>query len=302
MRQSTRWDAVDCLKIGGVASAAIADLLDGPAQPAELIGSFPVAVYLRTAGGVVALVGPDAVRLPNAMVLARTDFAPVARHAATGALHVGDGGVQVGPVRVTAGRWWDPVPRLGRLDSDALAVRIDEIRSLLAEWPEPHDPTAGRLRTGRDVLVAALAEGGDVAAAAGALVGLGPGLTPAGDDLLAGVMAGLVVFGRALERAGTLAAAERLRSAVLEHAAATTPLAADLTAHAARGALVQPAAELCRVIADQRPSSEKALEPALERLLRIGHTSGRDLAEGLLLGASTALSWVGTRLRRSSGE
>jgi hypothetical protein len=52
---------------------------------------------------------------------------------------------------------------------------------------------------------------------------------------------------------------------------------------------------LCRAIADQRPGAGSALTPAVERLLRVGHTSGRDLAEGLLLGASTALP-------RSSGH
>ncbi|HEX6338819.1 MAG TPA: hypothetical protein VFZ85_17830, partial [Jiangellaceae bacterium] len=133
---------MDCLKIGGVASAAIADLLDGPARPAELIGSFPVAVYVRTSGGVVALVSPDGVRLPNAIVLARGDFGPVARHAATGDIQVGDGGVQVGPVRVVAGRWWDPVPRLGRVDADLLARRLEAVRATLPPWPDTGDPAA----------------------------------------------------------------------------------------------------------------------------------------------------------------
>lgn len=279
---------MDCLKIGGMASVAISALLDGPAHRAELVGSYPVAVYLRTAGGIVALVGPDGVRLPNAMALSRADFAPVVRHATTGALHVGDGGVQVGPVRVTVGRWWDPVPRLGRVDEGLLAARLDAVRATLSAWPDSHDPAARRLEEGRDVLAAALGGQGTFKAAANRLVGLGAGLTPAGDDLLAGAMAALVVFGTALEKAGTLTLAAELRRAVAEHAGATTPLAADLSEHAARGALVQPAAELCRVMADQRPSVEHALEPVLARLLRIGHTSGHDLAEGLLLGASAA--------------
>jgi hypothetical protein len=259
-------------------------LLDGPAQLAEVIGSFPVAVYLQTAGGVVALVGPDGVRLPNAMALSRADLALVARHASTGVLHVGDGGVQVGPVRVIVGRWWDPVPRLGRVDAALLAGRLDAVRATLPAWPDPADPAAGRLRTGREALASVLAGTGDLAGTVRSLVGLGAGLTPAGDDLLAGAMAGLVVFGAALERPDAKTLALRMRREVVGHAPATTLLAADLAEHAARGALVQPAAELCRVIADQRPSAEHDLEPALERLLRIGHTSGRDLAEGLLLG------------------
>jgi len=271
-----------------VASAAIADLLDGPARPAELIGSFPMAVYVEAAGGVVALVRPDGVRLPNAIVLSRADHARVVRHAATGPVQVGDGEVRLGPVRITARRWWDPVPRLGRVDGGLLAGRLDTVRAHLPGWPDDSDPAAGRLRTGREALASALAGTGDLAGTVRNLVGLGAGLTPAGDDLLAGVMAGLVVFGTALERpdAGTLAS--RIRQEVVAHAAATTPLAADLAEHAARGALVQPATDLCRAIADQRPGADSALTPAVERLLRLGHTSGRDLAEGLLLGASAA--------------
>ena len=280
---------MDCLKIGGMASVAISALLDGPAAPAELVGSYSVAVYLRTAGGIVALVGPDGVRLPNAMALSRADFAAMARHASTSALHVGGGAVQVGPVRVIAGRWWDPVPRLGSVDAGLLAGRLDAVRATLPAWPDASDPAAGRLRAGREALASVLAGTGDLARTVRRLVGLGAGLTPAGDDLLAGAMAGLVVFGTALERPDATALAGRMRREVVGQARATTPLAADLAEHAARGALVQPAAELCRVIADPRPSAENDLAPALERLLRIGHTSGRDLVEGLLLGASTAI-------------
>jgi hypothetical protein len=281
-----------------MASVAMSALLDGPSLRAELIGSYPVAIYLRTAGGVVALVGPDGVRLPNAMALSRADFASVAQHATTGALHVGDGGVQVGPVRVIAGRWWDPVPRLGRVDAGLLGRRLDAVRATLPAWPDSADPAAERLRTGREALALVLAGAGDIAGTVRSLVGLGAGLTPAGDDLLAGAVAGLVVFGTALERPDARMLALRMRQEVVGHATATTPLAADLAEHAARGALVQPAAELCRVIADQRPSAEHALEPAVERLLRIGHTSGRDLAEGLLLGASTVQSQSSGLARR----
>jgi hypothetical protein len=181
-----------------MASVAISALLDGPAAPAELIGSYPVAVYLRTAGRVIALVGPEAVRLPNAIALSGADFALVVRQTSTSALHVGNGGVQIGPVRVVAARWWDPVPQLGRVDAVFLAGRLDAVRAILPAWPEPADPAADRLRTGREALASVLAGTGDLAGTVRRLVGLGAGLTPAGDDLLAGAMAGLVVFGTAL--------------------------------------------------------------------------------------------------------
>jgi hypothetical protein len=54
--------------------------------------------------------------------------------------------------------------------------------------------------------------------------------------------------------------------------------------HAATGAVAEPVATVYGALAVRR-----ALEPALDRLLAVGHTSGRDLAEGLLLGATAAL-------------
>lgn len=295
MRQSTSSDAGDCLKIGGVASAAIMDLLTGPVRPAELIGLYPVAVYLRTSGGVVALISSLAVRLPNAMVLARADHAGIGRQATDGPILVGGGGVQVGPVCITVGRWRDPVPRLGRVDPDLLAGRLEVVRAALPAWPDATDLAARRLRTGRDALAALLAGAADLADTVRSLVGLGAGLTPAGDDLLAGAMAGLVVFGAALDRPDVRSLGLYLGREVAGHAAATTPLAADLAQHAARGALIQPAAELCLALADERPDAGGAVRTAIDRLLRVGHTSGRDLAEGLVMGASAGL-------RRSSGR
>jgi hypothetical protein len=194
-----------------VASAAIADLLDGPARPAELIGSFPVAVYVKAAGGVVALVSPDAARLPNAIVLTRADHACVAQHATTGPLRVGDGELRLGPVSVIAVRWWDPVPRLGRVHAGLLAGRLDAVRAILPAWPDTADPAAGRLRAGREALASVLDGTGDLAGTVRSLVGLGAGLTPAGDDLLAGAMAGLEVFGTALEQPDVRKLAARMR-------------------------------------------------------------------------------------------
>jgi hypothetical protein len=192
-------------------------------------------------------------------------------------------------VHVVSRRWWDPVPKLGRSDASLLGGRLNAARAALPGWPEPTDPAADRLRAGRAALASVLAGAGDLAGAVQGLVGLGAGLTPAGDDLLSGAMAGLVVFGTALKQQDALALAASMRQAVAEHAGGTTPLAADLADHAARGALVQPAANLCRAIGSKRPDADRLWKPALERLLRLGHTSGHDLAEGLLLSASNVI-------------
>lgn len=279
-------------QVSAAASTAVASLLDGPVQRAVVIGAYPAAIYLQAADGVLALATPDAVKLPNALTLHPADHATVVRHAdsSSGRLAVGGGGVHVDTVEVVVGRWWDPVPRLGsRLDAATLAARFDELESLLPPWPDPGDPAAGRLAAGRDLLAAALAGRASADHAAHHLIGLGPGLTPAGDDLLAGAVAGLVIFDSALGQAGAstgtapatgaTATAAALSAAAARRSASTTPLAADLARHAARGAVAGPVADLCRALAGRRP-----IRPAVERLLAVGHTSGSDLAEGLLLG------------------
>lgn len=91
------------------------------------------------------------------------------------------------------------------------------------------------------------------------LAGLGPGLTPAGDDILCGYAAGLELFYGRDEEAPAIAAAA---------AARTTSLSATLLRHAARGELPEPAHALLE--RDDRGP-----------LLRFGGTSGRCLLFGL---------------------
>lgn len=272
------------------ASTAVAPLITAPAQPAEVIVDFPVAKYLQVNGAVVALVSPDAVRLPNALVC--HELPPVADgdhvrpHGNGGWVMVGDGCIQLGRARVTVGRWWDPVPRLPAVaDPSALARAVDSMRSRLPGWPEPGEPAVEQLTTGRETLISALAREATSEEAADQLVGLGAGLTPAGDDLLAGAVAGLVIFGRAMDNREALDLAKHLAAAVDERAARTTVLAADLARHAVTGAVAEPVAAVCRALAGRDP-----LEPVLDRLLAVGHTSGRDLAEGLLVGTTAAIT------------
>ncbi len=91
------------------------------------------------------------------------------------------------------------------------------------------------------------------------LAGRGGGLTPSGDDVLAGFAAGLVLWhGRSLEAARLAAVA----------APRTTRLSATLLWHAALGQLPEPAH---RLLEDGDP----------EPLRAFGHSSGRALLLGL---------------------
>ncbi len=109
--------------------------------------------------------------------------------------------------------------------------------------------------------------------AVAALVGLGPGLTPAGDDLLCGFLA-------------AARAADPSLLAVLHPATeASLPRTGDISAFLLRCALegLWPAAlvDLAEALAAERAPEALA---ALGELCRLGHSSGRDLATGFLFG------------------
>lgn len=299
----------------GSASALLADLLGGPERPARVLGRFPSAVYLAPAGAsAMALLTADAVRLPNAVVLAGRAvdgaLAATGDPPAGGAL-VGAGRVVVGGLTVRVTRWWTPrratVPvsiaelRRGR---DALAATL---RAGAVPLPTAVDE---RLRQLVDRLTAggpvdALASGGCAeplpprrlvasVAVAERLLGLGPGLTPAGDDVLAGLLLGLRHLGgssgaalAAALGAGVLPAAERR----------TTAISAALLRHAAGGAAADPVIDVLDAV-----GGRLALAPALRRLLAVGHTSGADLATGLLAGATVALAYAGSDAGPAAGS
>lgn len=106
------------------------------------------------------------------------------------------------------------------------------------------------------------------------LLGLGPGLTPSGDDVLCGVLL-------ALDAIGARPAAARLAAAISEAVGtATTPLSAAFLAAAAEG---QGAEALHRFIAAAIAADLDALPETIVDLGRIGHTSGWDAMAGAVL-------------------
>lgn len=153
---------------------------------------------------------------------------------------IGGGRLCVGGRAVTAGPLWDPRPRV--------RTRLSTDASL------PRDPLA--------------------------LAGRGPGLTPYGDDVLAGYAAGLVLFHGAQRRARVLAEAAAER---------TTLLSATLLRHAAQGELPEPAHALL----------ERGDAGPLERF---GHSSGRGMMLGLALACGGARGDApGLRVPRPDG-
>ncbi|MPQ99109.1 DUF2877 domain-containing protein [Modestobacter sp. I12A-02628] len=267
--------------VPAAASTGVADLLRGPVRPARVLLSVPAAVYLevRTDRGpdVVGVLTSDAARLPLACVLSRPSNGRALVSVPSGSpAQVGAGRIVVGDLVVSAAAWWDPRPRLPSARPALLPEGVRELRGALYGDPVmPSSFALAGLPAGPSGPLAALrgaVRRADLDAAlrtAIRLVGLGPGLTPAGDDVLAGIVAGLVLLGHP--------DAERFGAGV--HALATgrtTELSRSLLRHASAGRVSGEFAAVVRALV-----GDGALAPALRTLLATGSTSGRALALGL---------------------
>lgn len=116
----------------------------------------------------------------------------------------------------------------------------------------------------------------DGARVAASIAGLGPGLTPSGDDLLAGALA----FHAWAEASGHAGTGGTFRAAVSEAAVPrTTRLAGQLLRAAARGHVAAPVAALLSSIFRRGGT----FPPDLAPVLAIGETSGADMLAGILL-------------------
>ncbi|MFB6851872.1 DUF2877 domain-containing protein [Streptomyces sp. NPDC056341] len=252
----------------GTISTAVAPLLHGPSRPARVVATTRYAVHLATGDRelpALAVVTRDAIRLPNALVL---PFSSADRplDLTTPRAGFGAGRVVIGPVRFEPEASWAP-PRVQDASSPPTPARIRQVAALLDALAQPlPPPLAPHLTDLRHALHAD--EASEVRRAARALVGLGPGLTPSGDDILCGALLASRAWG------GPLAP---LAQAVANASLRTPLLSAALLRHAVRGECVPQAHAFLRAL-----SGDGALEPALRELLAVGHHSGGDLARGVL--------------------
>jgi hypothetical protein len=107
------------------------------------------------------------------------------------------------------------------------------------------------------------------------LLGLGPGLSPAGDDFLCGFI------GAAQCSAAPPAYLSALNAAVERGSDRTNGISASLLSLATRGFFPEPLARLAQGLArDDTPAAVSALR----ELCSLGHSSGCDIASGLLFG------------------
>jgi hypothetical protein len=254
------------------ASELVRDVLVGPVRRATVVATGPMASYLDVDGRFLAVVAAGGVRLPCAAMLGHRGRPPVGPDLAVGGGHIHEHGR---PTAVT-GSWFDPRVRVGHVEPGA----VERLAAALLQRPcqdalLPADAA--------DRLAVALG-GGRLDTTVAALVGRGSGLTPAGDDLLAGAMAALCALGSA-------AAAGRLAAAVRRLAPGrTTRLSVALLEAAERGAVIPEAESVLRALARRTPVD--GLGRALDELVGVGHTSGWHLAAGLTVGAAHSVGAV----------
>ncbi|MBW3658203.1 MAG: DUF2877 domain-containing protein [Actinobacteria bacterium] len=272
------------------APSGLRPVLTGPPRPGRVLAAFPHAVYVTVGAGadaaVVAVVSADGIQLPNALVV-RTPAAggPFGAVRAGAPAVVGDGRIVVGLVlAVTVGRWSDRRVLLPTTDRATLLAGAHRLRAAM-DRACVRDP-ATEARAAEVARWVAVGDRGRAATAAGTLLGWGEGLTPTGDDVLAGVLAAGRAFASAVGDPRTVATLAALSADVDRLAPRrTNALSASLLRHAGRGEMARPAASVTRAVAAGREHPA-----AVADLLRVGHRSGADLALGIVTAAGLVAS------------
>ncbi|MGN6130014.1 MAG: DUF2877 domain-containing protein [Nocardioidaceae bacterium] len=250
------------------APAWVAALLAGPERVAPVVHRGADAVYVDVDGAALGVRSAAATAVPCGL---RTTL-PALGALADGceSARVGDGRVAFASAEVVVTRRVDAsVPRL-----PAAAVAF-----AAAALPPVAEPLVAHVRAELSAEALALLAAGDPAAVP-ALLGRGSGLTPVGDDVLAGWIA---------TGGATGAPSAPVVAAVREQApAATTRLSATLLDCAVRGDVLPQFRRLLLELTREDPGT---LTTAVDRLVRVGHTSGA----GMVLGTTLALVPLASR-------
>lgn len=165
-------------------------------------------------------------------------------------------------------RW---VPTRWGAPADGLARRLTvvERQARPRAWP-------GSVEMACELSAALHGSDATLARAVGRCVGRGPGLTPSGDDVLAGMLA---VLTSSAAGANAARAADRLRRALQPALPSTPDISQHLLGQAMRGLTGGALHELARALFEGAP--ENILLDALARVLDTGCTSGADACVGL---------------------
>ena len=254
-------------------------------------------VNISTADGLLTIASPEGGGLPNGILAdLGPDWRVIGLHSGMAVflsdetIRVPDAGLEI---QFDAAAPWSPRLRSSADAADSAAARwrrrsgatraIAQGRASAAGFgallrEDLSDDPVGILGVAHPILselVVALEAGDRTRAAevARRLVGLGPGLTPSGDDVLVGIEAALHALAR--PSAGFLALA---MGGVEER---TTALAATLLRHAGAGEFAE---RLHILLAALLGSDDEAIPATIDRALAWGATSGTDCLLGVLIG------------------
>lgn len=295
--------AIPVLRCGAIAREILAD-----AGETRVLAVFERSFYLACPRGIVCIGTADIgagpinveVALPIGVTWPQLGVMPDAEGETSGSTcRIGDGFA----LAVDAGATWFPPP-LPDFDAARVAGGVARLRACVRPLELPDEGLACLIfeaadhrksldRTARAAQVpmatlsraipralAADAWSPDALQAATLLVGLGPGFTPSGDDVLGGLMLALTAAGRTT-----------LRDALWR---ALRPELDDLTVPASAMHLSAAAdgmgSESVHLLLNAILLDTSDVGPRLGVVARIGHTSGWDCLVGLVLGLEAAAS------------
>jgi hypothetical protein len=264
-----------------------------------VLGSASTAAYIEAGGFVAAVTARTVPLMPNGVAVIQSHGMAAIPERAPARLTRER--IEMGAVSVslTGAEAWDPsaprnedgtasqVGRRGRgilrncriapaPDARRLAEALARSKFPLAAGPE------GEAAIGALLSALAARDPYEAGAAAEALTGRGTGLTPEGDDVLGAAAATVAAFGRAAGMSGDQV--DSLTAGLCSQRARTTALSATLMELAAKGQVMEPVQHLLDL--GQTPETWR---PALQRLLSVGHGTGRAYA----LGCGAAATMLG---------
>lgn len=238
------------------ADDALRPLLTGPVRPAKLLAVVTDAVHLQVGSTLVVVCGPSAVRLPGSVTLA----APLSTILDLDVLDpatVGAGHLVLGRRALSVRRWMAaPRPRLRNVAAAVRRARTVDV------------PAAPAL------LEQALRGETDVNTTIAGMIGLGPGLTPAGDDIVAGALLTLTAANDPRQRAVGAATHDQLHR--------TTAVSRALLQAAAQGRCIPQAARFIAAL-----DGREELNSARNALIDVGHSSGEAVVTGIVAALTT---------------
>lgn len=289
----------------------------GHALEARTLACVRGAVYFHEAGGPLLWLTPPGYPRHRRAILAETDLSPAkvgTSVSVRGGLLLIDG---LPGIPIAEAICWSPRPveRSRLLAWDAVADRLPALAAEVVEAadrrgfghliglplgdspeasngdPDLHRWEAMFPRAG-DLLRAGRAGGlAGVYSAAAGLIGLGPGLTPAGDDFLGGLLFAVEQVGRA--HPGRVRRQPALRKAFLQRTrSATNAISYAILCDLAHGHGPEPMHTLLWSLLHEGEAPTIGLSAA-RAITHIGHTSGWDLLAGALCGLSLLVGQAG---------